>query len=146
MKIQQRRATMLFKNVFINGGSRGIGAAMVRLFSQKGYRVAFTYESSAVAASLLSAQTGALAIRANTGKKHEIDSAIDRFHKEIGDVHVLINNAGVSEIGLFTDLTEDAWEKIRSINLDGVLYYTKAALPDMIRAKRGRILQISQYV
>lgn len=134
---------MLFKNVFINGGSRGIGAAMVRLFSQRGYRVAFTYESSASAAALLSEETGALAIRANTGKKHEIDSAIDRFHKEIGDVQVLINNAAISQIGLFTELSVDGWERIRNVNLDGVLYYTKAALPDMIHAKSGRIIQIS---
>ena len=134
---------MLFKNVLINGGSRGIGAAMVRLFSQRGYRVAFTYESSATEALSLSKETGSLAIRANTGIKSEVALAVAHFRREIGDVHILINNAAVSEIGLFTDLSESAWERLRSINLDGALYYAQAVLPDMIRAKGGRILQIS---
>jgi 3-oxoacyl-[acyl-carrier protein] reductase len=134
---------MLKGNVFIIGGSRGIGAEMVRLFSESGYRVAFTYAASSAEANTLAEKTGALAIKANSENKEEIQSAVELFHREIGKADFLIANAAISEIGLFTDLTEDAWNRMRTINLDAPMYYTKLLLPDMIAKKQGRILLIS---
>ena len=130
-------------NVLISGGSRGIGAAMVKAFSEAGYRVGFTYRASKDAAEALSRETGALAIMADSALLSDIDAAIDRFHAELGEVDVLINNAAISEIGLFTDLDASAWERIRAVNLDGPMYYTRRILPEMIRKKQGRIIQIS---
>ena len=64
------------KNILITGGSRGIGKAMVKAFSQQGYRVAFTYKSSKDAADLLSSETGALAIMADSANESDIRSAV----------------------------------------------------------------------
>ena len=131
------------KNVLIIGGSRGIGAATVRLFASLGYAVAFTYCASDAAASALAEETGALAIKADSASYSEIDRAIDVFHSALGSVDILVANAAVSEIGLFTDLTEDTWAHLRAVNLDGPMYYVKRLLPDMIAKKWGRVLLIS---
>ena len=130
-------------NVFIIGGSRGIGAETVRLFCDKGYRVAFTYAKADDAAMALADETGALAIKADSLYRADMDTAIDRFHTEVGFVDILISNAAVSEIGLFTDMTEAAWDRMRAINLDSPMYYTKRLLPDMIAKKEGRIILLS---
>lgn len=130
-------------NVFIIGGSRGIGAEMVRLFSRNGYRVAFTYAASHEAAMILSKKTGALAIQANSESKTEMESAILNLHQSLGPVDILIANAAVSHVGLFTDLREEEWERMRQINLDAPMYYTKQLLSDMISKKKGRIILIS---
>ena len=130
-------------NALIVGGSRGIGAAMVRQFSAAGYRVAFTYAHAQDAAEALSKETGALAICANSENREEIDGALACFRAEIGSLDVLINNAAIAQIGLFTDMSDSEWETMRLINLDAPMYYAKRALPDMIAKKEGRIINIS---
>lgn len=134
---------MACENVFIVGGSRGIGAAMVRLFSHAGYRVAFTYASSCEQAKAIADETGAFAIRANSLVRSEIDKALLLFHENLGEADILINNAAMSKIELFTDMTDETWEQMRTVNLDAPMYYTKRLLPDMIRKKHGHIIQIS---
>lgn len=134
---------MLKGNALVVGGSRGIGAAMVRLFRKEGLNVAFTYAHARDAAEALEKETGAIAIRADSLHRTEIDAAVACFHERLGSVDFLINNAAVSEIGLFTDLSEDTWEKLRTINLDAPMYYAQQILPDMIRNKKGRIINIS---
>ena len=130
-------------NALIIGGSRGIGAEMVRLLSEEGYSVAFTYAASHEGAALLAEETGALAMCADSRSYTDMDRAIALFHERLGDADVLIGNAAVSEIGLFTDLTDERWEEIRRINLDAPMYYTRRFLPDMIAKKQGRVIMIS---
>jgi 3-oxoacyl-[acyl-carrier protein] reductase len=84
------------KVVLINGGSRGIGKAMVKLFSARGYPVAFTYKSSEAEAASLSKETGALALRADSASETEVNEAVDKVEKVLGTVDILINNAAVS--------------------------------------------------
>lgn len=134
---------MLKGNALIVGGSRGIGAAMVRMLAEEGLCVAFTYAHAHEAAALLEKETGAMAICADSLSYTDMDKAIARFHEKYGKVDFLINNAAVSEIGLFTDFSEEAWEKMRRVNLDAPMYYTKRLLPDMIAKKQGRIINIS---
>ena len=86
------------KVVFITGGSRGIGRAMVELFTANGYKVAFTYKSSDEAARELSLKTGALAIKADSADKEEVEAAAATAIRELSGVDCLINNAGVSSI------------------------------------------------
>ena len=130
-------------NVFIIGGSRGIGAEMVRLFAKNGYRVAFTYAHAQDAAKALNTETGALPILADSLSFREMDRAMELFRNEIGKVDILIANAAISKIGLFTDLSDREWNEMRQINLDAPMYYTRRMLPDMIEKKKGRILLIS---
>lgn len=131
------------RNVLITGGSRGIGAEMVRLFSEKGYKVAFTYKNSDAAAAALSLKTGALAIKADNASEAEILSAVKIAQEKIGNIEILINNAAVSSFSLITDVTLEAWRDMFSVNLDAAFLYSKATLPSMIRERWGRIINVS---
>ncbi len=131
------------KNVFITGGSRGIGKAMVELFSENGYKVAFTYKSSEAEALALSKKCSALAIKANSASEDEINYAVERALAEIGEIDCLINNAAVSSFSLFTDIKTEEWNDIFSVNVTAAFLYTRALLPQMIKRKSGRIINIS---
>ncbi len=131
------------KSVLITGGSRGIGKAMVKLFSERGYRVAFTYKNSEKEAEALSAQTGALAIKSDSAKKEEIENAVQFAVRELSHIDCLINNAGVSSFSLFTELTYDAWREHMAVNLDSAFLYSKAVIPGMICRGSGSIINIS---
>jgi len=131
------------RTVLITGGSRGIGAAMVRLFSERGYRVAFTYNKSREAASLLSEQTGALAIRADSASESEIMNAVKKVEEKLGNIEILINNAAVSSFSLITDVSSEDWRRMFSINVDAAFLYSKYTLPSMIRNRFGRIINVS---
>ncbi len=129
--------------VLISGGSRGIGKAMVEAFSEKGYRVAFTYNKSKAEALELAERTGALAIRADSEKEDEVLSAVSELADAFGGVDVLINNAGISSFSLFTDISYDEWNRMFAVNVGGAFLYTRAVLPYMISKKAGKIINIS---
>ena len=131
------------KNVLITGGSRGIGRAMVSLFSSKGYAVAFTYNESREDALALSRECGAVAIKADSASEKDVLSAIRTAEEKLGYVEILINNAAVSSFSLFTDITLAEWENMFAVNVTGAFLYTKGVLPSMIRNKCGRIINVS---
>ena len=131
------------KTVFITGGSRGIGKAMVELFSEKGYVVGFTYKNSRESALLLSEATGAYPYRADCESDADIEAAVRSFTEEHGGIDVLINNVGMSAFSLFTDISLDDWNKMLRVNLTSAFLFTKAALPNMISKKWGRIINVS---
>ncbi len=131
------------RNVLITGGSRGIGRAMVRLFAQHGYSVAFTYKESFDEANKLSGETGAVAIKADSSCEEDVVRAVKIAEEKIGNVEILINNAAVSSFSLFTDITLEEWNKIFSVNVNGPFMYTKEVLPAMINKKCGRIINVS---
>lgn len=131
------------KSVFITGGSRGIGKAMVELFSENGYKVAFTYKSSDSEAMALSEKYSALAIKADSESEEEINAAAERALSALGSVDCLINNAAVSSFSLFTDIKTEEWNSIFSVNVTAPFLYTRALLPQMINRKSGRIINIS---
>ncbi|MBR2343104.1 MAG: SDR family oxidoreductase [Clostridia bacterium] len=131
------------KNVLITGGSRGIGAEMVRAFSRAGYAVAFTYKSSAAAAGALAEECGALAIAADSMSESDIADAVRRVREELGDIYCLINNAAVSSFSLLTDLSTQAWNETLGVSLTGAFMYSRLVIPDMLRLGEGRIINIS---
>lgn len=131
------------KTVFITGGSRGIGAECVRLFSENGYKVAFSYLNSEKEAKALCEKYGAIAYKADVADSCAITSAINEATKELGKIDVLINNAGVSQSCLFTDITDEMWKRMLDTNLSGAFYATRAVLPQMINRKCGVILNVS---
>ena len=131
------------KTVLITGGSRGIGRAMVRLFAERGYRVAFTYKKSNEAAMELSGSTGALAIRADSTCEQDVARAVAEVREKLGNVNILINNSAVSSFSMFTDISLDEWHRLFSENVDSAFLYTKAVLSDMIRDKEGCVINVS---
>ena len=130
--------------VLITGGSRGIGAACVRAFCERGDRVAFFYRTaSAETVERLESETGAKGIRADVSSSEAVAEAVDQARAWLGgDIQILVNNAGVAQIKLFTDLTDEDWRRMMSTDLDGVFYVTRAVASDMIRQQYGRIVNI----
>lgn len=139
----KKEGRVFMKNVLITGGSRGIGKAMVQLFSKHGYNVAFTYKSSEKEAKELAESTGALAIRADSACDSDVIDAVRCVEKTFGAVDCLINNAGVSSFSLFTDISLEEWNNHMAINLTGAFLYSKAVIPGMIAKKSGRIINIT---
>lgn len=131
------------KTVLITGGSRGIGRAMVELFSSSGYAVVFTYKNSEAEAIRLQKSTGAIAIRADSASESQVAEAVGLARRELGSIDCLINNAGVSSFSLFTDLTLDDWNSHLAVNLTGAFLYSKATIPYMLEKKQGRIINIT---
>ena len=128
--------------VLITGGSRGIGAACVRAFCQRGDRVLFLYRSSEDAARHLAEETGALALRADVSDPAAVSQAVGEAIGLLGGLDVLVNNAGVSQIGLFHEMEDADWQRVMGTNLDGAFYVTRAALPTMIAQHAGCIVNI----
>ncbi len=131
------------RSVLITGGSRGIGRAMVELFSAEGFRVAFTYLRSECEARALAEKTGAIAIRADAENESEILASVETARLSLGRIDCLINNAAVSAFSLLTDTASEDWERMLRINLTAPFLYSRAVLPEMIRAGQGRIVNIS---
>ena len=131
------------KVVFITGGSRGIGECAVREFSRLGYNVAFTYFKSKEKAIELEKDTGACGIFADVSKSKDVKRAIDIALERYGKIDILINNAGIDEFALFTDITDEMWHKMIDTNLSSAFYASRAVLPQMISRKNGVIINVS---
>ena len=134
---------ILMKTALITGGSRGIGSEIVRLFSKNGYSVAFTYKSSQEKAESLAKETGALAIRADSANESDVISAINDTISAFGGIDCLVNNAAISSFSLFTDISLADWNNMLSVNLTGAFLYSKYVIPDMLKKKSGRIINIT---
>ncbi len=130
------------KRVLISGGSRGIGRALCESFAKGGCKVAFIYKSSDEAAKEVASLTGALAIKADVSQPREVLDAVEKAYDHLGGFDVLINNAAISEIKLFTDTTDEDFANIINTNLGGAFYLSREVARYMIREKRGAIINI----
>lgn len=131
------------KTALVTGGSRGIGREIVRALSRAGYKVAFTYKSSAEAAGELEAECGAIAIRADSEKREEIERAAQLAVSTLGGIELLVNNAAVSSFSLLTDISDEEWDRTLAVNLTAPFLYSRALIPGMVSRKFGRIINIS---
>ena len=132
------------KTIFVTGGSRGIGEAIVRL-AAGAYNVAFTYFRSEGRAQALQRELGAgvLGISCDVRSCSSVQEAVDRAKARFGRIDVLVNNAGISHSGLLIDMTAEQWRDVMAINLDGAFYATKAVLPGMLSQGGGAIVNKS---
>ena len=131
------------KTVLINGGSRGIGAELVRAFSDAGYKVAFTYNISEDEAIRLASETGAVRIKADSAIEDEIISAVEAAEIALRSIDCLINNAAVSSFSLFNDITTELWNKTFAVNVTAPFIYSREVTRGMIKRKMGKIINIS---
>ncbi len=131
------------KSVLITGGSRGIGAAAVRLFSERGWNVAFTFLRSEEAAKALSRECGALAIRADGTDADAVRDAVEETVALFGRIDALVNNVGIAEFKLFTDIAPAAWDAMMASNVSSAANAARAVLPHMIHRKAGTIVNVS---
>ena len=125
--------------VVITGGSRGIGAAAVERFAARGDRVYFLYEKNHAAAEAVAQKTGACAICCDVADS----AAVKEAFAAIGDLDVLICNAGICFSGLMSALSEENWDRIFDVNVKGIYNCVNAAMPAFLKNHRGSIVTVS---
>ncbi|MCH5207438.1 MAG: 3-oxoacyl-ACP reductase FabG [Oscillospiraceae bacterium] len=128
--------------VLITGGTGAIGGALVEEFSRTD-DVVFTYNENEVKAKELAGKFRCKAVKMDISDANSVRAAADCVIGEFKRVDILINNAGISLIKPFTDISEDEWERQLSVNLSGIFRVTKAVVPSMISRKNGAIVNIS---
>ena len=136
------------KTVLVTGGSKGIGRAICEIFLNKGYKVAFCYSKDDEAAKDFLAAKSATSdklrcYKVDVSVNNEVEQMVADIADNFGTVDILVNNAAIGCIKLFTDMSEIEWQRILSVNLTGAFNCTSAVLPDMIRKKSGHIINIS---
>ena len=125
--------------VVITGGSRGIGAAAVELFSAKGHQVYFLYEKNHEAAKTVAEKTGAIAICCDVSDGNAVKNAFS----SLKDVDILICNAGICHSGLMSHLSEADWDRLFDVNVKGIYHCINAATPFFLKKHSGCILTVS---
>ncbi len=125
--------------VLITGGSRGIGAAAVELFAARGDRVWFLYEKEHAAAQAVAAKTGATAICCDVADGAGVKAAF----RQIGDVDILICNAGIMHFGLLSMMEETAWDRLFAVNVKGIYHCVNAAMPGFLKNQKGCVITVS---
>lgn len=133
------------KVAFITGGAKGIGEAIVKRLLNDGYKVAFTYNNSEEKALSLCADLDAncKAYKLDITDSNAVNSVVDSIERNFGEIAVLVNNAGIAEQTLFTDITDEMWHRMIETNLSGAFYCSRAVLKYMINRKSGKIINIS---
>ena len=126
-------------HIVITGGSRGIGAAAVRHFAAAGHKVTFLYEKEHAAAKAVAEATGATAVQCDVAD----EKAVEQVFAALPPVDALVNNAGICHTGLISQITTEEWRRIFAVNVDGVYHCIRAALPHMLQAQKGCIINIS---
>lgn len=132
----------------ITGASRGIGAACARRFARSGYSVAILYRSradlaEALVSELRSEGQDAFSLQADVSDRAQAFAAAEEVLRRYRRIDVLINNAAIAQQKLFTDITEEEWDRMFAVNVKGAFHMTQAALPGMISRRSGSIINIS---
>ncbi len=136
------------KNVVVTGGSRGIGAAMVRRFAQEGATVHFTYRSGKEQAEILQQELGdsVFPYQVDVSDAASVQAFAEQVLERSSTVDVLVNNAGITRDTLLLRMQDEDWQNVLDTNLTGTFRITKAFLPAMLRQRRGCILLVSSIV
>lgn len=134
------------KTALITGGGRGIGRATALALAKEGVNIGLIGRTSAnveKVAEEVKALGVKAAFAADVKDADQVNQAVAQVKEQLGDIDILINNAGISKFGGFLDLSADEWENIIQVNLMGVYHVTRAVLPEMIERKAGDIINIS---
>jgi 2-hydroxycyclohexanecarboxyl-CoA dehydrogenase len=135
------------KTAIVTGGASGIGLAITQRFAREGAAVAIWDIDEAgvqrVAKELQATGAKAIGCRVDISNRAQIVAAAERVRSELGPIAILVNNAGISGFTSFLEISDEAWDRMISINLKGVFMCTQVAVPDMVAAGWGRIINIS---
>jgi 3-oxoacyl-[acyl-carrier protein] reductase len=131
----------------VTGASRGIGRAIARHLAMAGDKVAVNYHSSpdqaeALCAEIRAAGGEARAYAANVAKIDEVEGMVAAINEQLGVVDVLVNNAGILRDSFLALMTEQAWDDVIDTNLKGAFVITRAVVKDMMKRRRGRIVNV----
>ncbi|WP_206460306.1 elongation factor P 5-aminopentanone reductase [Anaerovorax sp. IOR16] len=138
----------LKKTVLITGASRGIGKACAEIFAKRGWQVVLGYNKSEsevkqLEVSLSLKGFSVLALQADVTNQEQVKQMFIEARRVYGSIDVLVNNAGISQFRLFTDITEQEWDLMFDTHCKAAFFCTQCALEDMISNKKGSIVNVS---
>lgn len=135
------------KTALVTGGAKGIGAAICRQLAEDGYNVAVNYNTSKSEAEALKAElsekTPVEIFKADVSDSAQVDKMFSDIENVFGGVDILVNNAGIAGQVLFTDITDELWDKMLGTDLTGAFYCCRRALKYMINQKQGTVINIA---
>lgn len=135
------------KVALVTGGAKGIGAAICRSLARDGYKIAVNFNSSQKEAEALKNELGEITdveiFKCDVSNSSAVKEMFENIRKRLGDVTVLVNNAGIAEQSLFTDITDEMWQRMLGTNLSGAFYCSREAIKGMINRKNGVIVNIA---
>ena len=136
------------KTVLVTGGSKGIGASICRKLACDGYNVAICYNTSEQKAQELKAELLGIGadveiFKVDISKSDEVFTLFEEIDNRFGSLYALVNNSGIAEQVLFTDITDDMWKKMIDVNLSGAFYCSREAVKRMLKDKNGKIVNIT---
>lgn len=137
------------RKVIVTGGSRGIGASIVKLLAQRGAQVGFTYASREDAAmEVLKSLPGEghFIAHLNVSDEASVNQFVEKCLEKFGEIDGLVNNAGITKDGLLMRMKADDFESVIQTNLKGVFLLTKAFIKSMIKARKGSIVNITSVI
>jgi 3-oxoacyl-[acyl-carrier protein] reductase len=139
------------KIALVTGSSKGLGKAIAIRLAEKGVRVAVNYNTSPDAAgevvkAITDAGGSAIAVKADVSNLDQVVAMVKHVEEELGAVEILVNNAGIINDQLLMRMSDEAWQQVIDINLNGTFYCTRAVLRNMVRARWGRIINIGSVV
>lgn len=146
--IEKQAKNIVDKVILVTGSSRGIGAEIVKFLSKLNYKVVLNYNRSEACAKNVENNLKKMGytvdiFKADVSKKIEAVDLIQYVIKKYGKIDVLINNAGISQNKLFTEITDEDWQKMMDNNLNSTFYCTREAAKNMIHNKQGLIINMS---
>lgn len=136
------------KVALVTGASRGIGREIALELAKSGISVAVNYYSSDEKAKELlglikNINPNVQLYKADVSQEREVSEMVHKIESQLGEIDIVVNNAGISQIGLFTDMTSSERDRMIGVNLIGAMNVSKAVLPKMIHYKSGSIINIS---
>ncbi|MFV3409535.1 3-oxoacyl-[acyl-carrier-protein] reductase [Bdellovibrio bacteriovorus] len=137
------------KKIVVTGGSRGIGAAIVKLLADEGAQVAFTYSSREEAAQQVAhslAGEGHFYIKMDIANEESVNSAVDHILEKWSDIDGVVNNAGITKDGLLLRMKSEDFDSVVNTNLRGTFLVTKAFTKPMMKARKGSIVNIVSII
>ena len=136
------------KTVLITGGAKGIGKAMTEVFAEEGYNVLTNFNKSEQSAEELYVRLKARGLsvekyKANVTDREQVKGMVKYCLEKFGGIDILINNAGIAQDKLFTEITDEDWDMMINTNLKSVYYCSQEVLKTMLSKKSGKIINIS---
>ncbi len=144
MPLEASLKTLEGKTVLVSGGSRGIGAEIVRSLANAGAKIAFTYQQNSSAADSLSSELGqnVLAFHCDSRDMKAVRATVEEVTAKLGPIYGLVNNAGITRDKPLVMMTEEEWHDVIDTNLTGVFHFCRAVIFSMIKGKQGKIVTI----
>ena len=127
------------KVVFVTGGNRGIGAAIVALLEKLEAKVAYTYRSGP-------GPMGTLALRADVTDPASMEAVVEQVERQLGPIYGVVANAGITQDSLFSKMSLESWNAVIDTNLNGVFNTLRPIVPLMYERKEGALVFISSVV